>query len=351
MRKILSLILSVIFANVLFFACTKDTGSDPEPEILNLKFNDWNYNGTPATLYWKDVAKMVEKNTKGRIRISNHLSGSLLKFPETFNGVSTGKADISLYLLGAEVGIHELNEIFDIPLLGFKNYEQAFRIYNEILNEFPELQSENEAKNVRILSIRPMPPYWIHSPKKNIMLPEDMKGEKVFATGYYGTMATYGGGIAIQSSPMDWYSGLQNGNVQHIITHFTAYGIFKLNEVATYHTQFGEGGCGNSGMTVLINLDVWKKLSSEDRAVLVEAYTWYQKSIAKADIEMQNLFIHRAKKSRHTFEQLTLSQIEHWKETAGKEAIKKWIAKTEAKGKPARKIYEAIQTKIAKYNL
>ncbi|MBN2403448.1 MAG: TRAP transporter substrate-binding protein DctP [Spirochaetes bacterium] len=350
MKNTAYLILSMVLAITLISACGKDIDKTAESEVLNLKFNDWNPDGTPATLYWKDVAKMVEKKTKGRIRITNYLSGTLLKFPQTFNGVSTGIADISLYLLGATPGVHELNEIFDIPLLGFKNYEQAFRIYNEILNEFPELQEENESKNVRILSIRPMPPYWIHSTKKNIKNPEDMKGEKIIATGYYSSMASYGGGIAIQPGPADWYNDLKSGFVQHIITHFTSYGIFKLNKVATYHTQFSDGGCGNSGMAVLINLDIWKKISTQDRAILIEAYNWYQESIAKADLAMQHLFIHKAKKAGHIFMQLTPDEVKQWIDTGGKVAIEKWIAKTEAKNKPAKKIYEAVQAKIAKYN-
>ncbi|MBN2403447.1 MAG: TRAP transporter substrate-binding protein DctP [Spirochaetes bacterium] len=343
MKKSLIFILTAVFALMLA------VDSNAQGKVINLKFNDWNPDGTPATTLWKDVVKMVDEKSKGRIKITNYLAGSLLKFPETFKGVSTGVADISLYLLGGAPGIHELCEIYDLPLLGFKNYWQAFRIYTEILNEFPELQAENEAKNVRILSIRPMPAYWIHSVKKPIRVPADMKGQKVIATGYYGTMATYGGGIAMQTGPMDWYSGLQKGVVQHIITAYPPLGVFKLHEVTKYHVQFGEGGCGNSGMAVLINLDLWKKLSAEDRAILVEAYSWYQKAVAESDLKLEKMFIGISKKMNQTFIQLKPAQINQWKNTAGKEAIEKWIARTEAKGKPARKVYEAMQAKIKKY--
>ncbi len=344
MKKKFIFILTAVFCITLFTG-----GYSQSKRVIKLKFNDWNPDGVPATLLWRDVVKMVETKTNGRIKITNYLAGTLLKFPEAFKGVSTGVADISLYIMGGAPGIHEICEIFDMPLLGFKNYAQAIRIYNEILNEFPEIQAENEAKGVRILSIRPLPPYWIHSTKKPIRKPADMKGQKVIATGYYGTMATYGGGIAMQTGPMDWYSGLQKGVVEQIITTWTAFGIFKLDEVAKYHTKFGEGGCGNSGIAVLINLDVWKKLSPEDRAILVEAYTWYQHAILKPDLGMQDMFIGQAKASGHTFVELSPAEIKVWEDTAGKEAIEKWIKKTEAKGKPARKVYEAVLEKIAKY--
>jgi TRAP-type C4-dicarboxylate transport system substrate-binding protein len=238
MKKKVNLILSIVFTTMLLVNCGQDTGKDTKTGILNLKFNDWVPDGIPATLLWKDVAAKIADNTKDRIKITNYLAGTLLKFPETFKGVSTGVADISNYVLGSAPGIHELTEIFDLPFLGFKDYDQAFRIYNEIINEFPEIQEENEKKGVRILSIRPFDPYWIHSVKKPVKLPADMKAQKAIATGYSSFLASVNGGVSMQTGPIDWYSGLQKGVVQHIITNWAPFGQFKLYEVAKIHTKF-----------------------------------------------------------------------------------------------------------------
>lgn len=326
----------------------KSSAESAAPEkVIELKFNDWNPAGIKATDLWNDVVKQVAEKTNGRIKITNYLSGSLLKFPETFKGVSSGVADISYYLMGGAPGVHVLNEVFDLPFLGFKDYQQAMRVYDEILSENPELQAENEAKGVHMLSIRPMLPYHLHSIKKALRAPADMKGEKVIATGFLGYLATTSGGIAMQSGPPDWYSSLQKGVVQHQITHFVAVEEFKLSELLKTHTIFGNGGLANSGMAVLINLDTWNSLSAEDQAVLVEAYTWYQQQVAQYDIETQGRYIEKMKAEGHQFVDLTPEQIQQWKDVAGKAALDKWLAETEAKGVPGRKIYDAIQAKIA----
>ena len=352
MKKILLTFL-ILFtaASLCVFAGgdQEDDGSDGGSKVIELDFNDWNPEGTGAAVdTWADVAKQVYDKSGGRIHITNYLSGSLVKYPETFKGVSSGIADISLYIFGGMPGVHELTEIYDLPFLGFKNYDQATMIYNDLLDEFPEIQEENAEKGVRILSLRPMNPYWIHSVKKPVRTPNDLQGEKVIATGYYGMMASLSSGVAMQSGPGDWYSSLQKGVVQHIVTNWPAFGIFQLPEVAKYHTQFGEGGLGNSGLCVLINLKTWNSLSPEDQKIIEDAYRWYHVVVRESDMGMAAHFKQEALADGHEFIELTPEEQKVWYDTVGKEIHAKWVADMDAvgKGDTARAILEYIQKRI-----
>ena len=352
MKKIVTLAFALlILGTALAFA-----GGDQEEgtagggqEIIELDFNDWNPEGTgPAVDLWTDVVKMIDEKSDGQIKVTNYLSGSLVKFPETFKGVSSGIADISLYLLGGMPGVHELTEVFDLPFLGFKDYDQATAVYNELLEEFPQIQEENAEKGVRILSIRPMPPYWIHSVKKPIRLPEDMQGQKTIATGYYGMIASEANGVAMQTGPGDWYSSLQKGVVQHIVNNWAAFGVFQLPEVAPIHTKFGEGGLGNSGLCVLVNLKTWNSLSPEAQAIIEEAYEWYQVAVRQADIGMVEHFKAAAREAGQQFIELTPEEQQVWYDTVGKAAHDKWVEDMDAvgKGDTARAMLEYIKKRI-----
>ena len=356
MKKIVTLIFALLILGTAFaFAGGDQEGGSTEggQEVIELDFNDWNPEGSgPAVFLWEDVVKMIDEQSGGRIKITNYLSGSLVKFPETFKGVSSGIADISLYLIGGMPGVHELTEVFDIPFLGFKNYEQAFQIYNEVLEKFPAIQAENEAKGVHVLSLRPMPPYWIHSVKKQVRKPSDLQGEKVIATGYYGMIASLVNGVAMNTGPADWYSSLQKGVVQHDITNWAAFGVFQLPEVTKYHTKFGDGGLGNSGMAVLVNLKTWNSLSPEDQKIIQDAYKWYQVEVAKADLGMIEAFKGEALANGHEFIDLTPAEMQQWQDEIGSVIHAKWVEDMDAvgKGDDAREILAYIEKRIQEVN-
>ena len=354
MKRFFSALLVFFLAGVIPVCANGDQeagGSENNSQkVIELDFNDWNPEGSgPAVELWKPVVEMIAEKSGGRIQVTNYLSGSLVKFPETFKGVSSGVADISLYMIGGTPGIHYLTEVTSLPLLGFKSYDQATQIFNELIEEFPEIQEESAVKNVRILSIRPMNPDWIHSVKKPIRSPEDLRGQKMIASGYGGMIASLADGVAINNGPADWYSSLQKGVFGHIDVHWPAFGIFQLQEVCKYHTQFGEGGLSNLAMSVVINLDTWNSLSPEDQKIIEDAYKWYQVEVRKADIGMAKHFEGEARASgEHTFIELTPEEKQVWIDEIGKPIHEKWIADMDkvGKGDTAREMLHYIEQRI-----
>ncbi|MCL6477581.1 MAG: TRAP transporter substrate-binding protein DctP [Peptococcaceae bacterium] len=349
-------ILTVLAVGLVLGGCGKQAeqgtakpGEKPaeKQQVIELKYADFNPQGIGITLLAEKAAKMVGEKTNGRIKVTPYFSGTLLKYPETFKGVSTGVADIAFYLVGGTPGVHQLTEVFNLPFLGFKNVEDAARAYKEII-KYPEIQAENEKLGVRWLAIRPMMPFHLHMTNKQVRLPEDLKGQKILAEGHFAQAVSAVGGVAMNMGPTDWYTSLQKGVVTGHLTHWIIPMEFKTGELQKYHTVFGTGGAGNGGIGFLVNLETWKKLSPEDQKVLEEVYDWLSDECLKLDIGLEKQAIEQAKNAGHKIIELTPQEVQVWADKAGKPAIEKWIADTEAKGLPARKIYEAVKQMAAK---
>lgn len=350
-------ILAVLSAGLILGGCGKsgDQGAAKPAEkpaekqkVIELKYNDFNPGGMQLTLLADKAAKMVGEKTNGRVKVTPYYGQTLLKYPETFKGVSTGVADITFYLVGGTPGVHQLNEIFNLPFLGFKSVEDTARAYKELLAKFPELQAENEKLGVRWLSLRPMRPFHLHMTNKAIRVPDDIKGQKVLAEGHFAQAVGAVGGVAMNMAPTDWYTSLQKGVVSGHFTHWIIPMEFKTGELQKYHTVFGTGGAGTIAVGYLINLEVWKKLSPEDQKMLQEIYTWLADETVKLDAELEKKAIEQAKKEGHTIIELTPEEVQLWAEKAGKPAIEKWIKDCEAKGVDGKKIYEAARQMAAR---
>ena len=96
-------------------------------------------------------------------------------------GVQSGVVDVGYNPITRKYGF-ELNSITELPFLGWKSMSQGAKVYHELLGKFPELQ--NEYRGVKSYAPRPMPPNHFHTTKKLIRVPTDLKGMKIYASGY-----------------------------------------------------------------------------------------------------------------------------------------------------------------------
>jgi TRAP-type C4-dicarboxylate transport system substrate-binding protein len=344
MKKTLlfSIVLVLLSAALVFAGGDQEGASGGSQKTIELKYNDFNASGIGITDLTQEKLDTVEELTDGRVKITCYFNGSLVKYPETFQGISTGVADITYYMVGGTPGVHQLNEVFNLPFLGFKDSASAAAAYNQILDSFPELQEENEQYNIRWLAIHPMLPFHLHMTDKIIRTPADAKGEKVLAEGHNALMFNDMGAVAMNLGPGDWYTSLQKKVVTGHFTHFVVPMEFKTDELLKYHTKFGEGGGGNGCVGYLINLDSWSRLSPDDQLIISRVFSELNAGTVTLDIGLEkDAFAKLEAEGGHTIETLSDAEIELWKEAAVP-AVENWIKETEEAGYPARKIYNAI---------
>lgn len=351
MKKRLALLTfsTVLIGSIFLGGCgstktsTTPTASAPAPEkVFELKFNDWGPPGLGLGKVEQDGLRRIEQKSNGRIKITEYFSGTLIKVNDTYKGVASGIADLSIYVVGVTPGVQDLNYIFNIPAIGLPNNLKTTAIYRELLEKFPEIQQENEKSGTRWVSIAGMPPNNLHTTKKQVKVPKDLKGTTMLANGaQMGALMTSNGGTALSLGPMDWYTSLQKGLGEGIFSHYPAMDGFKLMELAKYHTEVGEGGLGSTGFGYIVNLKTWNSLPPDLQQIIVEGFDWINDEAMKMNIALIEKAKSEGKAAGQIFYQSTPEEINLW-EQAIKPVNDKWVKETEAKGLPAQKVYDGL---------
>ncbi|MCR4443356.1 MAG: TRAP transporter substrate-binding protein DctP [Peptococcaceae bacterium] len=352
MKKLLVLLTSacvlVLISSMFVAGCSSKTGNQPSTpdtaKVYELKFSSWNPEGGLLAKVETEGMKRIEENSKGRIKITPYYSGTLLKNVDTYKGVATGVADIGYYTVGVTPGVQELNYIFNLPMPGLPDVVKTTNVYRELLKKFPELQQENEKNGVRWLSLTAMPHTYVHTTKKQIKVPADLKGKVIIAEGeQLCSVVTSNGGSAMSGvGGGDWYNTLQKGVADGILTHYVAINTFKTHEVFKYHTEMGEGGLGSIAMGYLINLKTWNSLPADLQQIIVEGFDWAGMERAKQYLVEEGQYKELEKGMGQIIYKTTPEETALWEKTL--EPInEKWISGVEAKGLPARKVYNGLQ--------
>jgi TRAP-type C4-dicarboxylate transport system substrate-binding protein len=237
--------------------------------------------------------------------------------------------------------------IMALPFVGYSSMEVANKIYWELYNKFPAMREE--WAGLRLLNCSAMPPVQIHMTKKVVKLPADLKGVKVASMGDISRIVNLVGGAPVEIANIgDLYMSLERGLVEGVINHFPVVQAFGCTPLVPYHTILGEGGISMSPHCFIMNPDSWNKLPSDIQKIFDEEDAWYQTEIVKSDIGEIERAMNEGKKLNHTFTYLTPEEIKVWSDL-GVSLHNEWIEKMEAKGKPARAIYEEAKRLIAQY--
>jgi TRAP-type C4-dicarboxylate transport system substrate-binding protein len=346
-KKVLLVTLALLMAITLVaIGC----GPPREEEVITLKFNDWGPPGIGIGELHQQAAQKIEERTNGKVKVDCYFSQSLLAYGDTYTGVSDGIADITLYVVGATPGVHALNEVFGLPFIGdIPDMRAGSAIYRQLLEDFPELDEENAKMNTKWLSIRVMPPSQLHTVDKPVKTIGDIKGMKVITgVGPLADMINANGASAMQLGPPDWATSLERGLADAQFTHWAAVHDFQITELFNYHTHFGGAGSGLVPIGFLVNLDTWNKLSSDEQDVIIDVYDWVNEESLTYDIDLVETAVDEAKAMGHTVIELTPQEIATWAE-ACQPYTEQYLEETEAKGWPARKVYEGLKKLIEEY--
>ena len=301
----------------------------------------------PLARLHKRWGDMIEQKSGGRVKFVYYFGGSLFKQigGEMLRGVQSGVVDFGYNPITRKYGF-ELNSITEVPFMGWKTMSQAAAVYNELLGEFPELRKE--FKGVEPYAARPMPPNQLNTTKKLVRVPADIKGMKLYASGYISNLVEILGGAPVQVDVGDWDVSLNSGLIEGLGTHYVVVNVFKCMELVPHHTDFGEGGISFLYDCLFTSPNTWKRLPPDIVKIIKDLEPWLVEESIKVDTSEIQRAKDVAKGLGQTFTYLTPEEIQMWM-TAAKPFHEKWIADNEANGLPARAVYEETKRLIAKY--
>ena len=310
--------------------------------IIELKFNDWGPPGIGIGKLHQEAARMIEERTDGKVKVHCFFSQSLLKYEETFRGVSSNITDISLYSV---TPTQEVNRILGMAFTGLPGMFKSTKIFQKMLEQYPEFNQEFKKYGVKWISIRSMPPTQLHLVKTPVKTPEDLKGMRIIGDPYLAGSFKKVGAAVLQLGPPDWYSSLERGLAKGQMVHYAGAYEFKVQELFKYHTHFGGGSAGATPIGFIVNVKKWNSLPPDIREIIREVYDWVNEESLKYDVGIVNEAIESARKDGHIIMELSPSEVQTWLDWA-KPSNDKLLEQITSKGWPAKKIYDGLQQMI-----
>lgn len=344
-KLVLALLAVVIVSSLAFIGCPAK-----EPEVYNLKYSDWGPEFWDIGVRAMEWIAAVEERTEGSVQIEGFWSESLVKRMDTYRAVESGLADIALYVLGGNPGVHQINRVIDLPGTGIPGERAQMEIYQKLRDKYPEL--DEEYGNAFPLRMIGLPPEHMHTTAKFqlVRTPEDLAGIKTYANPLQWTeqMDALGAAV-IDVSPMEWYTSLDTNLIQGMLIHWNAIYDTGMTELFQYHAVIGEGGAGMSTIGWIMNRDSFAALPSDIQDIILEsALEWNEVSLqdsVNTAIEGRAY----AESLGHEVVDLTPAEVQLWYDLA-KPVHEKWIADSEAAGfDNAREIYDYMMELIAEY--
>jgi TRAP-type C4-dicarboxylate transport system substrate-binding protein len=316
-----------------------------QPEVTELKFTTTVPDMSGLGRGQKAWIEKCEKDAGGKLKIVPYWSNSLFKPREIFRGALDGQADLCFWVPNIELGLMKLNTVMWLPMMGWPSEQAHATIYAQLLDKFPQLKAEYQG--LMVYGIVALGPAHINTLKKEVRVPQDVKGMKISpATPEIARMVMAAGGAPVNLVVSDWYTSLERGVTEGFFNSLGALMGFKCMELLKYHALVQPGGLSMSPSMLLINSENWKKTPPDIQKVLKDNESFYAESVLKGTLGEAQWALGYAKKNGHTIVTLTPDEVKQWQELS-KPVHEQWLSKNAAEG--AKEIYTEAKRLISEY--
>lgn len=293
--------------------------------------------------------KAIEEATNGRVEITVFAGGTMLKGPESYDGVTNGIVDISAMVPGWAPGRFPAWEVFDLPGLPIKDAKSAALITTEAVKQLKELQ----ISDTKFLFLHSTGPGGIYS-KKPVRTSQDLKGMQVYATSVTADIAKTLGASPVGGSRGEIYLMLQKGTIDGDISGPPEVLLgYKEAEVINYITlqagQHGLPGFYNKTHFFVMNLDTWNSLPADIQKAFDEVNEKFASVAGEIWASHQQDGLDFAKEVGVEFIELSPEQAAEFIKPVLFLADK-WAEDMESKGLPGKKILETVRKICDEYN-
>jgi len=270
------------------------------------------------------------------VKITIYPGGQLMQPMDVITGIKSNIADMAEVINEMVANERPLTPILSLPFMGLGDWQNGKQIMDKLIADYPALG--NEWKDFKTLFRIIRTGTGIHG-KNPIKVPADLKGKKVIATGMIADIVNSQGGSAVSLNIPDWYTSLDRGLVEAMFMDIGAVYEVKVYTLMPNHVEFPKGMSFNIGQVVM-NLDTWNKLPPNAQKAIDDASAKITTKIPQTTTEVNAGYIANIKKEGgHNFIMLTQAEADQWYNAAVTEH-QKYLAKAEAKGLPAKAIYE-----------
>ena len=279
-------------------------------------------------------AKMVKRNSGGKIEIVTHPGGSLFKGGEIFRAIRTGQAPIGERLISALGNESPLFEIDALPFLA-TSFEEAMKLH---IASLPVLRKILAGKRVRMLYTVPWPPQGLYN-ETPVRTLADMKGVRFRASNAAtARLATLMGAIPTIVEAAEITQAFATGVAQSMISSSSTGYDRKIWEHVKYWYDTQAWLPKNM---VIVNAKAWDGLDDAGRAAISKAAAAAEKAGWAGARRLADWYKVQLAKNGMTVEKPNPELASQFR-ALGNTMMTEWLKRAGAEGKAVIAAYKAM---------
>lgn len=176
----------------------------------------------------------VEEASGGELRVQNYPSQTLSKADDAYESAVNGVADIAITAQGYTAGRFPLSQIVELPGVATSAPQGACVLQTL----YDQGDIADEYADSHVLFLFTTGPGYIHTRGQDVQVPADLAGMRIRRpTAVVGDMLSAMSAQPVGMPAPDIYTSMQRGVIDGVSLPWEGMETFRLNELATHHTQ------------------------------------------------------------------------------------------------------------------
>ncbi len=299
--------------------------------------------GMMKTHFMARTDEILAEKGEYKIEWNEAFGGQLYKANATLTSVEQGITDVGWVFSFLEPAKLPLSQASSYAPFATVNPPLQLEVMADLMENNEALRQEWEQYNLKVLGLTSTDMYDIYTkaPLKSI---DDVNGMKLSAPGVLGTWLRGTGANAVDGSLTSFYTDIQTGISDGVLSLALGALPAKLYEVAPYINRF-DVGVAFSG-AVAINKDSWDGLPEDVQNAMIEAGKHYTKAHGEDLLERHEVALEKmvelgsTQNPPVTIIKMSDDQRQAWVDKLP-DIAGEWAADLDAKGAPATEFLKA----------
>lgn len=272
-----------------------------------------------------------------KIEWNEAFGGQLYKANATLSSVEEGITDIGWVFSFLEQAKLPLSQASSNAPFATSNPALQLEVHQELIETNEAFRNEWEQHNLKVLGLTGTDLYDIYL-KEPIEGIDDIDGMKISAPGVLGNWLRGTGANAVDGALTTYYTDIQTGVSDGVLTLALGALPIKVYEVAPYINRFDAGGAFSGA--VAINRDSWDSLPEEVQNAMIEAGKYYTAEHGKDLVERHEAAMNKMVELGATIVDMPDGELVKWVNKMP-DVASDWAGPLEERGIPAREFLAA----------
>ncbi len=268
-KKLISILTAITMIGTMASAFTvsaDDIITDQDPVTITVVSHFTEDYLSYAAMH--DACENITEKTNGAVTFQYYPLEQMVKAAEEFDAVSTGLADMAPLFPGNATGIEPMLGASDQPF-EYTDAEHFLRAWDAGQREIMEEVFANH--NMKLLGVTiPYIGGTMIMTRKEVKVPEDMKGFKIRSVGMAaGEILKNCGASPVQMSSSEYYLALSTNTIDGVTTSLIPGLERSVQEVVTNILDYN---MSTPYDFAAINLDTWNKLNEATQQLFLDSF-------------------------------------------------------------------------------